>query len=81
MTELILKSSKKSQIRITISVIVGSQTPLLQKPVLQGVPSGNISSGCMTKHDVLRFIRQQRLQESVGVSHMQVCNKKMKSIQ
>ena len=37
-TEFRLKSSKKPQIRTTISVIVGSQTPLLQKPVLQGVP-------------------------------------------
>ncbi len=37
-TEFRLKSSKNPQIRTTISVIVGSQTPLLQKPVLHGVP-------------------------------------------
>ena len=55
-----------------MSVIVGSQTPLLQKPVLQGVPSGSISSGCITKHEVFKFIRQHRLQESGVVSHMQV---------
>lgn len=72
MTELRLKSSKKPQMRTTMSVIVGSHTPLLQKPVLQGVPSGSISSGCMTKHEVLRFIRQHLLQESGVVSHIQV---------
>ena len=71
-TELRLKSSKKPQILTTISVIVGSQTPLLQNPVLQGVPSGSISSGCITKQEVFKFIRQHRLQESGVVSHMQV---------
>ena len=74
MTELRLKSSKKPQILTTMSVMVGSHTPLLQKPVLQGVPSGSISSGCITKHDVLRFIRQQRLHESGVVSHIHVCS-------
>ena len=43
-TELILKSSKNPQIRTTISVMVGSQKPLLQNPVLQGVPSGSIGN-------------------------------------
>ena len=71
-TELRLKSSKKPQILTTMSVIVGSQTPLLQNPVLQGVPSGSISSGCITKQEVFKFIRQHRLQESGVVSHMQV---------
>ena len=71
-TELRLKSSKKPHILTTMSVIVGSQTPLLQNPVLQGVPSGSISSGCITKHEVFKFIRQHRLQESGVVSHMQV---------
>jgi hypothetical protein len=73
MTVLRLKSSKNPHILTTISVIVGSQTPLLQNPVLHGVPSGSISSGCITKQDVFKFILQQRLQESGVVSHIQVC--------
>ena len=42
------------------------------KAILQGVPSGSISSGCITKHEVFKFIQQHRLQESGVVSHMQV---------
>ena len=56
---------------------MGSQTPLLQKPVLQGVPSGSISSGCITKQEVFKFIRQHRLQESGVVSHIQVCKNEL----
>ena len=56
-TEPKLKSSKNPQIRTTMSVMVGSQTPLLQNPVLQGVPSGSISSGCITKQEVFKFCK------------------------
>ena len=58
MTDPRLKSSKNPQILTTISVMVGSQTPLLQNPVLHGVPSGSISSGCITKQEVLRFWKE-----------------------
>ena len=69
MTEPRLKSSKNPQIRTTISVIVGSQTPLLQKPVLHGVPSGSISSGCITKQDVFRFCGNKYKIENVTLSN------------
>lgn len=59
MTDPKLKSSKNPHILTTISVMVGSQTPLLQNPVLHGVPSGSISSGCITKQEVLRFWKRK----------------------
>ena len=70
---LMLISSMKSQIR-TISWLVFSQVPLLQNPWKQGVPSGRMSTGATALQEELRLRRQQRLQASALLSHMQDCS-------
>lgn len=46
---------------------------LLQNPVMQGVPSGRTSGGSTGKQVSLMLMRQQRLQASAMMSHMQLC--------
>jgi len=72
--EVILMSLKISMILTIGSGLDFSHWPWWQNPWKHGVPSGRISIGLTALHELLRFLRQQRLHASVMLSHIQDCS-------